>query len=113
MIRIMKENEYCWGIYDCCYRNSKKMLTAIDIDTFGIKTTIYDLNDIIKIEKQVKDLTSDEIYKFFIAAYGNDLNYIEICEDRIVVNIFDYGEKTYIEYFYDDYVDITDMIKRA
>ena len=42
MIRIIKENEYCWGIYDCCYRNSNKMLTAIDIDTFGIKTTIYD-----------------------------------------------------------------------
>ena len=74
---------------------------------------VYSLDKVFKIEKQIKDLTSDEIYKVFIAAYGNDLNYIEICEDSIIVNIFDYGEKTYIEYFYDDYVDITDTIKRV
>ena len=74
---------------------------------------VYSLDKVFKIEKQIKDLTSDEIYKVFSAAYGNDLNYIEVCEDSIIVNIFDYGEKTYIEYFYDDYIDVTDMIKRA
>ena len=72
---------------------------------------VYSLDKVFKIEKQIRDLTSDEIYKVFIAAYGNDLNYIEVCEDSIIVNIFDYGEKTYIEYFYDDYIDVTDIVK--
>lgn len=45
------------------YNMKKKILTAIDIDAFSIKTTIYDLSDIIRIEKQVKDLTNEEMIK--------------------------------------------------
>lgn len=67
-------------------------------------------NPVIKVEKQVKDLTSKEIYKIFSSCFGNELDSIEVCEDRIVVNWYDYGEKTYSEYFYDDYIDITKLV---
>lgn len=100
MIRIIKENEYCWEIYDCCYRNSKKMLTAIDIDTFGIKTTIYDLNDIIKIEKQVKDLTNEEMIKL-------EMTIIYDANKQAYVVTDMRGNKLSL----DDYIDILSIIK--
>ena len=100
MIRIIKENEYCWGIYDCCYCNSKKMLTAIDIDTFGIKTTIYDLNDITKIEKKVKDLTNEEMIKLKMTVVYDANKQAYVVTDML-------GNKLSL----DDYVDILSIIK--
>lgn len=73
----------------------------------------YHFNELMikKLEKQVKDLTAQEIYKIFNNLYANELDSIDVCEDRIAVNWFDYGEKTYSEYFNDDYIDITDLVK--
>lgn len=89
----------------------KELVYMIDTSNAFYMTEFIVKYKVVKLEKQVKDLTTQEIYKLFSNCYSNDLDSIDVCEDGIYVNWFDYGEKTYSEYFYDDYIDITCLIK--
>lgn len=78
------------------------MLTAIDIDTFGIKTTIYSIDEIEKIEKQVKDLTLEECKKLGLCG-------VDLYKGGVW---FDEPTKEHIDYYDDDYyIDIISIVK--
>lgn len=72
-------------------------------NSFGCNTII---NSIIKVEKQVKDLTLDEMYKLRIEGF----HYMTI-NDNIKYFLYYYYDCVTLEKNQEDYIDITSIVK--
>lgn len=107
------------------YKNFSGGLTTLEEDYIEFRKEFEDIyffyagtdtfediaiDRIVKIEKQLKDLTKQEIYKVISHCYGDELDRIVIYKNRIAVDWSNQEEKDFDEYFDDEYIDITDLV---
>lgn len=83
------------------------------IDSQHLEQYAYSVRKIEKIEKQVKNCTNEEIYKWAENKYGEQFVEVVIRRRYIYVRLY-YSETDKfdtIEYKYEDYIDITSIVK--
>lgn len=92
---ITKEYQGCiWDFYD--------FYGEEEVGVLGVRH-FFQKSRIVKFEKQVKDLTLEEMGKLHLAEKYTDGNFTEL-EGAVHLG-------TYKIYKLDDYIDITDLIK--
>lgn len=100
MIRVTYKNCEVYKYYKCLVEADNNEIFLFDNAELSF---IAKFNDIVKIEKQVKDLTLSEMGKLYLAEKYTDGNFTEL-EGAVHL-------ETYKIYKLDDYIDITDLIK--
>lgn len=96
MIRVTFKDGVSWEYEQLYIEQLENKIYLLPIDYIWEK---YDKQEIVKIEKQVKDLTLEECLKL-------KLYHIELFQDCV-----DFIDDEETSSYYEDYIDITALVK--
>lgn len=95
--------------YDYIHYNCRLLQIGLT-DRFG-QSEYYPYDSIKRVEKQVKDLSSEEFWYYAAKKYKSQLNYIEIMKSQDCVKICLKGLDDDVLLSFEEFVDITDFVK--
>lgn len=111
MIKVTyKEHEQVYTINVIYIRNDDNGVFMACRHNYGeTNEWLFPKSNIIKIEKQVKDCTKEEIYKYLDYTFSmTDIMYIEIFDNSVYVVFYDGRTASFDDA---NFIDITDVVK--
>lgn len=73
------------------------------------QTEYYPYDSIKRVEKQVKDLSSEELWNYAFKRYESQLDTLEITENGVKIWLKGWDDDVLLSF--EEFVDITDLVK--